>query len=243
MSVSMSRRKFFGVCGASAAAVATVGGGTVRAANSVRVDYKGFDVWADEALIRRAVPIALGRIQSKAVRQNVYDVGARYALSGRVLKNSNMTDNEKNRKNLLWHQLSILSQPNSPNDDKTGRRAFPDIYIRGVFEPKANWLGRAHLDKVVVKWDGTEWVQEGDFDLQINTHFVNSGGRYNNAEEWASTIAHEMLHNLGHQHPEDDGGGEWQIDALNMAVLCGGHYGHADHKHVCSFHRSGGHDW
>ena len=48
-------------------------------------------------------------------------------------------------------------------------------------------------------------AQEGDFDLEINTHFVNSGGRYNNAEEWASTIAHEMLHNLGHRHPEDQG--------------------------------------
>lgn len=237
---SISRRQFFTTCGASAVALSTVGAGTVRAANSAHVYYSGFDLKADEALIKKAVPIMLGRIQSKTVRQNVYDVGARYAISGKVMKNSNMTDDAKSRKNLLWHQLSILSQPNGPNDKGP---AFPDIYIRGNYKPKEKWLGRAHLDKVVVKWNGSEWVQEGDFDLEINTHYVNGGGRYNNAEEWASTIAHEMLHNLGHEHPEDDGGGEWQIDALNMSVLCGGHYGHADHKHVCSFHRSGGHNW
>lgn len=239
MSVSVSRRQFFGVCGASAAALTTVGGNTVRAANSARVSLKGFDLAADEALIRRAVPIAVARIQSEAVRKNVYAVGARFALSPNVIRNSNTHDDDECRKNLLWHQLSILSQPNGPND--TGP-AFPDIHIRGVFDPKGNWLGRAHFDKVVVKWDGTEWIQEGDFDLQINTRFVNSGGRYNNAEEWASTVAHEMAHNLGHDHPKGLGG-EWQVDALDMAVLCNGHYGHADHKHVCRFHRSGGHDW
>jgi hypothetical protein len=85
-------------------------------------------------------------------------------------------------------------------------------------------VGRAHTDLVIIKSVGDSFRQSGEFDVQINRYMLASGGVMNDPEEWASTIAHEMLHNLGHLHDKGDYTDKQQINVLNNAVLCNGYY-------------------
>ena len=58
------------------------------------------------------------------------------------------------------------------------------------------------------------------FEIYLNQHFLQKTGIYKNENYWAGTIAHEMLHNLGHQHPNasDSKYNQFQINVLANAV-------------------------
>ena len=180
--------------------------------------------FGEEALIRKAVGIAVNRLQDRRVWQNTYDVATRYNTEGDVMENSNLTNTEKDRWNLLWHQLHWLSQPNGDDDTDP---PFPNIRIHAGHEERDNkgrgWLGRAHTNLVTIRSIDRGVRQKGEFDIQINRYYLAGGGHYSDPEEWASTIAHEMLHNLGHLH-EGGSSDAYQINALNNAVLCNGYY-------------------
>src|SRR5262249_16678373 len=99
-----------------------------------------------------------------------------------------------------------------------------------AFHEKSDILGRAHTDLVVIKSAGNKLHQLGEFEVYINRYKLASGGLMNDPEDWASTITHEMLHNLGHLHEKDDYTDEWQINGLNNAVLCNGYYRDPRHR-------------
>jgi hypothetical protein len=193
MPKDMSRRQFFKYCGAAAVAVTAVTPTQVRAKNTIRFWMHGFEEarFGEETLLKKAMNIVAGRMQTKRVWQNVYDLRpSRYYITGDVMDNSNLRDTAENRRNLLWHQLYWLSQP----------PAFPNVHLR-AFHEKSKVLGRARTDLVIIKSVGCGKIrQSGKFDVQINRYMLASGGVYDDPEEWASTIAHEMLHNLGHLH-------------------------------------------
>lgn len=195
------------------------------AGNTARYTHAGFAA-SDVALLKKAVDLAVIRFQEERVRQNAYSQ-ARYALVTRyALSNSQLIGANENSWNLMWRQLYWLSQPNGPGD--TGP-AFPDIEIRGVYAPPTmgsrGWLGRANYNTVSVYMSGRNVRQAGRFSIQLNTYFFNRSDYYANPNEWAATIAHEMLHNLGHRH--DDARVDYeslQIVAFDRAVKYNGRY-------------------
>jgi hypothetical protein len=242
MSGAMNRRTFLKVCGATAVSLATVGTGVVHARNRARYWTYGFDEgrYGEQTLIRKAVGIAVTRIQDERVWRNAYGVASRYFVTDDVMDNSNLRDSRDNRWNLLWHQLHWLSQPNGANATTP---AFPNIHIRAGHDKDGGWVGRANLDLVTIRSTPDGGVtQSGDFDVTLNRYYVASGGVYSDPEEWASTLVHEMLHNLGHRHPTGDASlsDVYQINAMNNAVLCNGHYKDAGHPHRSANHLCGG---
>ena len=125
MTNKMSRRQFIKCCGATAVIMTAVTPGQVRAANTINFWMHGFDEenFGEETLLMKAMNLVAARLQDRRIVQNVYDVRpSRYFITGDVMKNSNLIDNDRNRRNLLWHQLNILSQPNDPDDTEP---AFP----------------------------------------------------------------------------------------------------------------------
>lgn len=235
MLASLNRRAFFRTCGASASALtlSALTPGLARAENKAKITLIGFDD-DDEVLIRKAARMAVSRVQSKAIWGKIRAKGVKHSLSDDALKlvKDRKRSVEVTAEELMLHQLWFLAAPNGDHDKLP---AFPDITIKGEAwkkeAGKPDVLGRAPLDEVIIyvhHWDKNkdtgedepDWRYEGNFNLKLNTRIINSGGRYDTAEEWASTIAHEMAHNLGHRHPE--GKGPWQIEALNDAVYSNG---------------------
>ena len=222
MSAQHSRRTFLKACGAVAVTMPFI---STRAMADNRISYwmNEFDEdLGEETALRRAMNVVAGRFQAERVWQNVYNVRpSRYNIKGTVMDESNLRDTDENRRNLLWHQLYWLSQPNSPNDTEP---AFPDVHLN-AFHEKSDVLAYAKRgDHVVVRSSNGSVHQSGEFRIYINRYKLCSGGSADTDEEWAATIAHEMLHNLGHLHEKGDYTDEWQINVLNNAVLNNGYY-------------------
>lgn len=195
------------------------------AKNSARYYYSGFTS-GQQSILKKAVDIAVSRIQERDVWLNTYSQ-ARYALvTTYAFRESHLLSTDENSWNLLWRQLYYLSLPNDADDTTP---AFPDIHIRGQYAPpemgKRGWLGHAPLNKVSIVMTNGAVRQTGEFELTLNTYYLGRSEFYSDPNEWAATIAHEMLHNLGHRH--DDSSVDYeslQIIALDRAVKANGRY-------------------
>jgi hypothetical protein len=90
-------------------------------------------------------------------------------------------------------------------------RGFPILRLSGQYDPRGGWTGRAPIGTVVTDYRtvvqgrtrGNVFVVEGDFQVRLNTGLLGSSSFYLGTcpHYWAGVIAHEMLHNLGHEHP------------------------------------------
>lgn len=86
---------------------------------------------------------------------------------------------------------------------------FPALYLAGAYHPRENWTGRGQIARVTAEFAAANGGQprhytQGTFAVTLNTAlFGNPNLSYGrDAAYWAGTICHEMLHNLGHHHPE-----------------------------------------
>ena len=223
MSTTFNRRRFFKSCAATAIATTALWPARAHAANKINYWMHGFDEgrYGEETLLRKAMNVLSARFQDRRVWQNVYDLGPRYYIAGNVMENSNLIDNEENCRNLLWHQVHILSLPNSPGNDEP---PFPHVHLNAYHE-ESEVLGRAALNEVTIKYAGNNtYRQLGEFKVDLNRYQLGAGGEGSDPEWWAGTIAHEMLHNLGHKHEENDYTDEWQINVFKSAVVHNGYY-------------------
>jgi hypothetical protein len=237
----MNRRQFLKFSGATAVTLANIGTGVVVAANTARYSTYGFDEekFGEETLIHKAVSIAVNRMQQEHIWRNAYDVASSYFISGKVMSNSNLRESRANKWNLLWHQLYWLSQPNDEDDTEP---PFPNIHIRARHDSDGRWLGKANLNLVTVRQANGRVTQSGEFDVTLNRYYLASGGLYSDPEEWASTLVHEMLHNLGHLHPRENDAlsDAYQINAMNNVVLCNGYYKNPRYRWRSARHLCGG---
>lgn len=212
------------------------------AANTARYTYTGFAA-KDVGMLKQAVNLAVIRFQEERIRQNAYSQAGYALVTSFAYKNSHLLAGNENSWNLMWRQLYYLSRPNGPGDTTP---AFPDIEIRGVYSPPSmgsrGWLGRANYDTVNIYRSGRDIRQNGRFSIQLNTYFFNRSAFYADPNEWAATIAHEMLHNLGHRHDSSQVAYETlQIIAFDRAVKYNGRYVRAANK-VAALTEAGGPD-
>lgn len=100
-------------------------------------------------------------------------------------------------------QIAVLQQ-----------RGFPPIRVRPRYDSRRNsngsyWAGRAAVGIVNTYWNTSSgWyvpLTSGTFDITLNSYLVGNSRVLSsfgaNVNYWAGVIAHEMLHNLGHTHP------------------------------------------
>lgn len=172
----------------------------------------------ERGILARACQYAVARMQTSEVRSAVKSRSGYSLLYGDIMQRSHITNTREDRWNLLAHQLYWLSQPNSATDTE---KPFPDIYIKFASE-NSKWLARAPLNQVFVYWASSvkEWKQTGKFNIIVNDYWVARGARLSDPNEWAGTVAHEMAHNLGHNHPDvsDPDYDKYQINVLDSLV-------------------------
>lgn len=217
MSAAMSRRKFFGACGASAAAT-----GLLIPQSAFAHDYPfdfylkgdGWDSYGRRDIVRQAMSLINDRFAGVYTTTNGYEVeGDRYNMEGDLwdITNLNSYYSGKGYRDILWYQMIALRST----------KTRPDLNIHAEYDKDKNAVGWANTNTVKVKFSKEGFVIEGEFNIALNTYFLGGGGHYKDPYYWAGTIAHEMLHNLGHLHLEkrdDPKYSECQLIAHERAV-------------------------
>lgn len=103
----------------------------------------------------------------------------------------------------------------------------PTLNIVLSDKPESNAVGWANTDLVRVKFKPETHTVEGEFKIHLNAQFLGGAGHHSDPYYWAGTIAHEMLHNLGHLHVADRESPQYdrcQLIAHERAVYYNGQY-------------------
>ena len=183
-----------------------------RSARGIPYDVHGFDErrYGEETLIAQALEFLSYRLTSIDVLRYAYNLsGANYYFAGGIWEASRLDyQSQWDRAGLLWFQITSLA-PRVP---------FVPIDITGYNRDSEEW-GQGEIGTVTVVWNGPNWPQpRGRFRVRLNRYHLATPGSGSNLNAWAGTIAHEMLHNLGHLHDVGDYGISTQINAYAYAV-------------------------
>ncbi|WP_339749728.1 hypothetical protein [uncultured Rubinisphaera sp.] len=103
----------------------------------------------------------------------------------------------------------------------------PELYIYAEYEKDKDAYGWANTNLVQVKFRKSGVDISGDFKIHLNTYYLGAEGYLSSPSFWAGTIAHEMLHNLGHLHIKDRSNPNYsrcQLIAHERAVYYQGAY-------------------
>lgn len=173
-------------------------------------------------IIGKSMSILAGRFLDTAVTLNGYAVdGNNYRLADDLwdITNLNAWFTGKGYRDILIEQLSVIRT--LPFEKR------PAVNIWGEYKPEVKAYGWANINKVKTKFSKTGSSVDGEFVLALNTFLVGGGGHLSDPVFWAGTIAHEMLHNLGHLHIVDRNDPQYdrcQLIAHERAVYYGGKY-------------------
>lgn len=156
-------------------------------------------------VLERAIQIVIDNIFSRSIVQEAYSIATHYHIKDGHWEACKMNRQSRYSKwDLLGYQLQVLSQ----------QSMLPDLHLHGIVKNNGI-LGQADAGRVKIIWIDQNWVTiRGSFKVEINRRqFLHS----NDPHLWASVIVHEMLHNLGHIHPQNDYGLYLQINAFENA--------------------------
>jgi hypothetical protein len=163
-------------------------------------------------ILANAMNLLHFRFRDMRVPHNAYGVlqGGSF-LEGGVMEAHGINDNETNRNNLLWHQLEQL---------RLAGAKFPNVVFKAADLGEEPWAS-ARLGLVTAR--DPENIA-GSFEMNINLRVIGGGGERSDVTAWASVIAHEMLHNLGHKHEPGNYTDNRQINVFQHAVYHNGAY-------------------
>jgi hypothetical protein len=170
------------------------------------------DDWGRREIISTAMNLVHNRFRDLIVARNMYGVirGGAYVAGG-VMAQHGMGEDEVSLNALLWHQLANLRMAGA---------SFPRVVFKTAdHDPQAWAWGRYGLVTVRDLSHVT-----GEFEVQVSLRYLGGGGSQSDPINWASIIAHEMLHNLGHMHERDNYTDDRQINVFTHAVYHNGTY-------------------
>jgi len=157
-------------------------------------------------ILERAVKIMLDNIFSPFILEEAYRIASRWCMQDGYWKACKMNlQSHYTPWDLLSYQIKTLSV----------QSVLPDLHFYGM-NKKSDIMGQGELGCVKIIWVDPNWVRiKGHFKVQINRRqFMYS----TDPLEWAAVIVHEMLHNLGHAHPDNDYRLDFQIMAFEQAM-------------------------
>jgi hypothetical protein len=182
------------------------------------------------SILGAAAAILHSRFRDIRVARNANRIARGYSIDGQAWRDSNIEPHPTvGPREMLAQQLAILRLPNTAMDEGDVGPPFPPIHIH-PFHQRSNVWGHAPLNVVKVVWEqGNTWRRNGEFKVFVNLYHLGLEADDGKSDlKWASVIAHEMLHNLGHRHGGSTGPQDYsnnlQINAFHRAVFCNGNY-------------------
>jgi hypothetical protein len=188
--------------------------------NNRQIDYKihhGFTS-NEEILIENALKIITDRLFKAEILENMYQIcGTSGVLLGKDVWSRSQLENDANyhgKSDLLRFQLMCLKN-----------MKFPTIHLYPMYE-KSNTQSEGIVGCVSCISRGSTFSIKGKFEVKLNRYHLNSSDELYlaNSIYWAGAIVHEMLHNLGHKHTNDDYSDQWQINVFEKCFIYNGKY-------------------
>ena len=210
----ITRRRFIKLAAAGAVASGALCWPEHVRADNLRLSYRLHGEGWDDHNRRRIVAAAMdlvGNMSDASVLGSAYRLsGTNYHLTGGTW---DRTDPNSFYSGLGYSDVLRVQVANlAANRDRPMVNIHP--YDTDDFSG-----GRANLDLVSVRFSRGGFVVEGEFNIQLNFRRLGGGGIHSSPAIWASVICHEMLHNLGHMHGENDYRTSLQINAMQQAVF------------------------
>ncbi len=150
-------------------------------------------------IVNQAMHYVWRRFLDVEIASNVYTLdNVLYGQTDELWDTTNLDAYYSNlgRRDVLWYQLRSLREW---YQNENAIYTKPRLSIHS-YNKDENAVARAHYNTVQVVYDQTGFRVTGDFSVFVNFHYLGEAGCYSDPLYWAITIAHEMLHNLGHDH-------------------------------------------
>lgn len=187
---------------------------------SIQINYNihhGFT--SDEKnLIKHALEIVTDRLFKPEILQNMYQICGKSAdlLGTGVWARSKLENNQNysGTYDLLRFQLMCLENIQ-----------LPTIHIYPIYEI-SDKIAEGTIGCISCISHGLTFSIEGNFQIKLNRYYLNTtdNNTVTNKVSLAGTIVHEMLHNLGHKHGDNDYSNQWQINLFEKCFVYNGNY-------------------
>jgi hypothetical protein len=179
-------------------------------------------------IISQAYTVLHTRFRDINVLRNAYRVGGDgWFVDGDYARQTNLGAHPtlNTTRDVLWFQMHVLRLPNSAMEEgDEGPTPFGEIHAHPFYE-ESSVRGKAPVGIVKVKYvKPGQYRRNGHFKVFLNTWWLGGAGDGSDPYYWASVIAHEMLHNLGHKHKANEYVDGRQMNAFHRAVYCNGNY-------------------
>ena len=103
------------------------------------------------------------------------------------------------------------------------KEQFPLVRIKAFKEEDASHAYSRKENFVLPALFSPNGKAEGEFEVFLNSALLGAPQGEKQAELWAGAIAHQLFHNLGHQHAEKaDNRLEYQLDRVEACVVTSG---------------------
>jgi hypothetical protein len=203
---------------------------SLTSCNNRKINYEihhGFTS-DEEILIRDALQIIDDRLFKPEILENMYQICGTSCqfLGPRVWSRSQLrfNNNYHGTHDLLRFQLMCLKL-------KGENGQFPTIHIYPIYE-KTDTQSEATVGCISCISHGSTFSIEGKFTVKLNRYNLNASDKNPaNRIYWAGTIVHEMLHNLGHKHKDNDYSNQWQINIFENSFIYNGNYSPEEKKY------------
>jgi hypothetical protein len=175
----------------------------------------------EEMTIERSLRVVTNRLCKPEILQNMYNIcdTSGYYLTSGVWERSQLQHyrNYHGAHDLLRYQLMCLRVKGEIDE-------FPTIHIHQFYE-QTEIYGRGTLNCVSCISHGSTFSIEGEFNVKLNRYHLDAPGKDgSDPVYWGGVIVHEMLHNLGHTHEENDYNSNWQINVFEQCFVHNGKY-------------------
>jgi hypothetical protein len=188
-----------------------------------QIHYKihhGF-TFNEENIIKNAMEIIDNRLFKSKILQNMYNISGKSGeFLGRGVWSRSQLENDNHYRgpyDLLCFQLMCLKM-------KGEKGQFPTIHIYPMYKEN-NTQGEGTVGCVSCIYHGSTFSIEGEFEIKLNRFNLNkSNENVRNIVYWSGVIVHEMLHNLGHRHGDNDYSNKWQINIFQNCFIYNGKY-------------------
>jgi len=186
------------------------------------------DQFNRNAILSGAFTVLHNRFRDINVARNAYQVGGNgWYVDEAYGRETNLGAHPtlNTYRDVLWFQLIVLRLPNTAMEpDDEGPTPFGEIHAY-PYHAQDDSRGKAPVGIVKVKYvKPGQYRRHGHFRVYLNTWWLGGPGVGSDSYYWASVIAHEMLHNLGHKHHPGEYTNGRLINAFHRAVYCNGNY-------------------
>jgi hypothetical protein len=187
--------------------------------NNRQIDHKihrGFTA-NEEILIKNALQVIADRLFKAEILENMYRIcgTSGHLLEAGVWSRSQLENNNHyhGAHDLLRFQLMCLEKIKFPTIDISPMYAKSDTQSQGT------------IGCVSCISHGSTFLVKGKFEVKLNRYNLDpSNENVGNTIYWAGAIVHEMLHNLGHIHRDNDYTNNCQINIFENSFIYNGNY-------------------